>query len=286
MAWTLTDDLDGFLARAGGFLRADPVANTVPLTVTESMRVQGPGLFGEALLGWWTEGGRVAGACLWTGAHPPMLSAMPEAAAAELAETLAGRGAAVSGINGAPEAAEAFADAWTKRTGAASTVAMRQRLYRLGRLDAPAPPPEGAARVAGDADRGLAMEWFTAFYADAGEPRRANPGLVDGRIAAGGVVFWEVGARPVAMAGRTEVVAGMARVAPVYTPPEHRRRGYGAAVTAAVTQGALDAGAEHVVLFTDLANPTSNGIYRRLGYRPVEDRVVLGFAPPPGGRLT
>ncbi|CNE76673.1 putative acyltransferase [Mycobacterium tuberculosis] len=277
MAWTLTNDLEGFLARAGGFLRSDPVANTVPLTVTESMRVQGPGLHRDALLGWWTADGRVAGACLWTGAYPPMLSAMPATAAAELAEALAGRGATVSGVNGPPEAAGAFADAWTKRTGAASGVAMRQRLYRLGGLDVPDPPPEGAARVAGDGDRMLAMEWFTAFYADAGEPRRADPELVDGRIAAGGIVFWEIGARPVAMAGRTAVVAGMARVAPVYTPAEHRRRGYGAAVTAAVTRGALDAGAEHVVLFTDLANPTSNGVYRRLGYRPVEDRLVLAF---------
>ncbi|NKZ05139.1 GNAT family N-acetyltransferase [Actinomadura latina] len=277
MGWTLTNDLDGFLAHAGGFLRGDPVANTVPLTVTEAMRVQGSGLYGDALLGWWTADGRVAGACLWTGAHPPMLTAMPETAAAELAETLAGRDATVPGINGSPEAAEAFADAWTRRTRAASGVAMRQRLYRLDGLDVPDPQPEGAARVAGGGDRELALEWFTAFHADAGEPRRANPELVDGRLAAGGLMLWETGGGPVAMAGRTAVVAGMARVAPVYTPARHRRRGYGAAVTAAVTQGALDAGAEHVVLFTDLANPTSNGIYQRLGYRPVQDRVVLSF---------
>jgi predicted GNAT family acetyltransferase len=49
-------------------------------------------------------------------------------------------------------------------------------------------------------------------------------------------------------------------------------------VTAAVSQAALDAGATHVVLYTDLANPTSNALYERLGYRPVQDRVVLSFA--------
>jgi predicted GNAT family acetyltransferase len=63
----------------------------------------------------------------------------------------------------------------------------------------------------------------------------------------------------------------------VYTPPEHRQRGYAAGVTAACSQHALDCGAEHVVLFTDLANPTSNGVYRRLGYQPVEDRQVLRY---------
>jgi predicted GNAT family acetyltransferase len=32
-----------------------------------------------------------------------------------------------------------------------------------------------------------------------------------------------------------------------------------------------------VLLFTDLGNPTSNSLYQHLGYRPVEDRVVLSF---------
>jgi len=46
-----------------------------------------------------------------------------------------------------------------------------------------------------------------------------------------------------------------------------------------VSRAALDAGADHVVLFTDLANPTSNALHQRLGYRPVEDRVMLRFGP-------
>jgi predicted GNAT family acetyltransferase len=83
---------------------------------------------------------------------------------------------------------------------------------------------------------------------------------------------------PVAMAGRTAAVAGVVRVAPVYTPPALRRRGYGGAATVAVSRAALDGGASDVVLFTDLANPASNALYQRLGYRPVEDRTVLTFA--------
>jgi predicted GNAT family acetyltransferase len=81
----------------------------------------------------------------------------------------------------------------------------------------------------------------------------------------------------VSMAGRTRVVSGMTRIGPVYTPPEHRRRGYGAAVTAVLTASALEAGATEVVLFTDLANPTSNSVYLRIGYRAVSDRLVLAF---------
>jgi len=72
---------------------------------------------------------------------------------------------------------------------------------------------------------------------------------------------------------------GTLAAGPVHTPPERRRQGYAGAVATAVSQVALDDGADHVVLFTDLANPTSNALYQRLGYRPVEDRVALRFAP-------
>ncbi|TDB91713.1 GNAT family N-acetyltransferase [Actinomadura sp. KC216] len=278
MGWTLTDDLQEFLARADGFLRRDPVANTVALTVTGTLREQGPGVYGKTLFGWWADGGPVEGTVLRTGAYPPLLSAMPERAAQELARALARRGEAVPDVNGARAAAGAFAGTWLDETGAAGRVTMRQRLYRLDRLRVPDPPPDGAARVAGGADRALLREWFAAFDREAGGHGGVNPAVLDRRLADGCITFWEVGGRPVAVAGRTQAVAGVARVAPVYTPAGHRRRGYGAAVTAAVTRAALDAGAAGVVLFTDLANPTSNGVYQRLGYRPVEDRVVLTFA--------
>ncbi|GAA4230868.1 hypothetical protein GCM10022254_26700 [Actinomadura meridiana] len=278
MGWTLTDDLDVFLDRAGDFLRDDPVANTVPLTVTQAMRARGPGLYDSALFGWWTDGGRVGAAMLWTSGYPPLLSAMPEQAARELAGVLAGRdGAAVPGIEAAWGIAETFARAWTDATGAASRVALRERLYRLTRLAAPDPPPEGAARVAGAADRDLVLDLHAAFHRDAGGHGEMNRKVVEGKLAEGCLMLWEVEGRPVALAGRTPVVAEMARVAPVYTPTRHRNRGYGAAVTTAATRAAQDAGAAHVVLFTDLANPTSNGIYQRLGYHPVEDRVVIAF---------
>ncbi|SBV04863.1 Predicted acetyltransferase [Streptomyces sp. Ncost-T6T-1] len=78
-----------------------------------------------------------------------------------------------------------------------------------------------------------------------------------------------------ALAGRSRMLAGTVRVTLVYTPPEFRGRGYGAAVTAEASRAALAEGAAEVLLFTDLANPTSNGVYLRIGYEPVADRVRL-----------
>ena len=58
---------------------------------------------------------------------------------------------------------------------------------------------------------------------------------------------------------------------------EHRGRGYAAAATAHLSRAAIDAGATELLLYTDLANPTSNRLYARLGYSPVEDSVAFVF---------
>jgi predicted GNAT family acetyltransferase len=116
-----------------------------------------------------------------------------------------------------------------------------------------------------------------AFVREVGENHVDAAQTVTDHLRHGGTTLWEVDGVPVATASRTPTVAAMARIALVYTAPEHRGRGYGGAVTAAATRAARDAGAAEVVLFTDLANPTSNALYPRLGYRPVGDRLVLSF---------
>ena len=83
---------------------------------------------------------------------------------------------------------------------------------------------------------------------------------------------------PVSLAARTPAVAGVARIAPVYTPPEHRRHGYATAVTAACTADALARDAERVVLYTDVADPSANAMYQRIGFRPIGGRRIVQFA--------
>lgn len=284
MSWNLTNDVREYLARAEAFVRRDAAENTVLISVAENLRVHGSDVYGDEppLFGWWhPDRGDVGGAFLVTRPHSVLLGVMPERAAAELAEVLADRGVPVPGINAGQQVAAAFGAGWQRRTGTAGQVLMRQRLYRLGHLDEPAAVP-GSARVAGACDYDLVLAWCEAFAADTaglGLPAKA---IVDDRLGYGGVMLWEVDGVPVSMAGRSRILADMARVGPVYTPPEHRRHGYGAAATAAVTRLALDAGARELVLFTDLANPTSNSIYQRLGYRPVSDRVILAFGASGG----
>jgi predicted GNAT family acetyltransferase len=284
MPWTISEDLDEFDRAAGPLLREQPARNTVALTITATLRADGLQAFGAEppLLGWWQPpGGAVAGAFIRTPPYPLLIvSGAPADAVRDLADLLADAGHRLPGVNSAEAAARLFAGQWALRTGAAASVYQRSRLYRLAGLADPSPAPAGRARLAGPEDRDLLIAWWKAFAQEAGSLAEGDPGrTVDSRLSHRGLTLWEDGYRPVSMAGLTRQVAGATRVGPVYTPPDLRRRGYAGAVTAAVSRAALAAGADEVVLFTDLANPTSNALYQRLGYEPVEDRIILSFAP-------
>lgn len=286
-AWQLTRDLDVFLDRAGNFLRDRPALHTVPLTVTEALRRRGMGAYGEEppLFGVLERDGAVRGTFFRTPPYPLNLTAMDVRDAGALAELLADVDAALPGAVAEPDTADAFAEAWRRRTGATAVCLRGERLYRLGDLTVPDPAPAGRVRVAGEADRDLLAHWFRDFAeAIGGSTHRDAGAWADNRISYGGISLWEVpDGTPVSMAGATPPVAGQVRVGPVHTPASLRGRGYAGAVTAEVSRAARAAGAQEVVLFADLANPTSNGLYQRIGYRPVADFAAWDFTSA-GGR--
>ncbi|HTZ30748.1 MAG TPA: GNAT family N-acetyltransferase [Streptosporangiaceae bacterium] len=282
MAWMLTGSRDEYLTVAGGFLRSRPVHNTIQLVALDALEARGPSAFGDIapLFGWWrASAGPVTAALLHTPPFPVLLTRLPAHAAGDLAEALAGCGRQLPGVNAEQGDAGAFAAAWSGLTGAGWREFRRSRLFRLEQLTPPDPFPPGAARVATAADRGLLESWLAAFRQELADLGGPGAGMIEDRISHGGLTLWEADGAPVSLAGCSRPAEGVVRLGPVYTPPEHRGRGYGGAVTAAVSQAALGAGAAHVVLFTDLANRTSNALYSRLGYRPVEDRLVLQFRP-------
>ena len=276
MGWRLTTDVEEYAARVLPLLRTDPVGCTVALSVLGQLRAGLRFSDDPLVLCWLERDGEVVGAASASPPYPLVLDAVPATAAPALVDALRAAGAVVPGCNGEGAALDAFVAAWTARTGARAEVTMAQLLYVLG--DLAVPDVAGAGRPAGPADLALCTRWWEDFAREAGV---AAPGsqehLVRDRMADDRLWLWEVDGTPVALAGRNRVEAGVARVGPVWTPPEHRRRGYGGAVTAAVTADALARGATGVVLFTDVANPTSNGVYRRLGFRPVGERRVVDF---------
>lgn len=271
MSWRLTADLDAYLALAGPFLAARPVENTLMLTVTDTLRRRGLHAFGEdaPLFGWWLDDGGVAGAFLHTPPWGLAVTELPAPAVPALADALARR--PLPSANGEATVASAFAAA----RGVPATVKRRERLYRLGTLVPPQSLPPGRAIPAADVPRELLVEWVGAFQTEIGESADTAARVVENRL--DGLRVWERDGAPVCLAGATPPVGGTTRVGPVYTPPGDRGRGYAGALTAAVCREALDAGVEAVALFADVANATSTGLYTRLGFAPLQDRLYILF---------
>jgi len=282
--WHLSDDVEAFADHTWDLLARDPTEQTVALSIVESLRTGHRWSEVAPVFGWYADDAATArGAVCMTPPFELLLAAVPDDAMAALVDALRAGRVALPGVNGVVATVERFVEAWLPGTGLRARTVFEQRLYALGTLRPPDPPPPGRARPATDADVELATRWLAAFQEEAGVPSTDVESYARASIADRRLLLWddEDGA-PVSLAGRTPPAAGVSRLAPVYTPQACRRRGYGEAVTAACTADALDRGAEHVVLFTDLANPTSNAIYQRIGYRPVSDRRVVRFEASDG----
>ena len=277
MNWNATHDPEQYADLVLPLLSRRPVANTLALTTLDALRAGthfGPD---KPLLAWYEDAGTVTGAVSMTPPYGVLLSELPPGTELELAEFLRETGIAVPDVNGRPDDVDRFLKHWQP---AGTELLIRHRLYGLEQLRPPADPPVGTARLAGSADLDLVMDWMTAFRAEV-EPWSTSPheSIFRRRIELGLIWLWlDPAGAPVSMAGRNPTIAGMSRVGPVYTPPAVRRHGYAAAATYACSRDALEQGVQHVILFTDQANPTSNGIYQQLGYRPIEDRIIVRFA--------
>jgi GNAT superfamily N-acetyltransferase len=212
------------------------------------------------------DGDALAGLAVRTPPYNVILDAVPLAAAAEVAAIVPD----APGALGPPEVVRAFAEA----TGRPWRTTRREGIHRLGTL-VPARPTTGTFRLATEDDGDVVDAWEHAFVAEVGLPER-EAGVMRGRIADGLVWVWDDGG-VVSLAGCGGTTPNGARVGPVYTPPEHRGRGYASAVTAGVTRALLDRGMRYTFLYTDLANPTSNKIYADIGYERIADVDEVTF---------
>lgn len=280
MRWHTVTDLASFARQTLPWLSRDPVVNNVLGTLIQARRNGQLALEPDALfLVGLDEAGDVAAAALQTPPMPMLLSAMPGGAAGELAAFTAKHRPDLPGVNGPVEPAEAFARAFAAATGVGARVVVSQRMFQLSRVDRPSGVP-GEARRATPEERDLIVAWSAAFSAEATPhgPRRDPAPSVDSRLASPDRIWlWQVDGQPVSMAWLSDPVAGVVRISAVYTPPSLRGHGYASGVVAAASQHALDQGAATCMLYTDLANPTSNKIYQALGYRPVGDAASWIF---------
>lgn len=258
-------DTSEVLSRLDKAIMVDPVRNTMFATVRATLRAAGDGGWSAAWNG--------ALAARSSAAHPVALTPgwdEPAPLGKALVEL-----PSIAGIGGPVDTVEQLVDL-LDRTPATRTA---ERLYRLTHLDPPS-GVAGTARPATEWDTDLIASWLEPYMI---ETFTAKPAGYDAAKQAASAVgysrtwLWLApSGEPVSMAARRPPAAGVSRIGPVYTPPEHRGHGYGSAVTARAAFDILDTGAVPV-LYADLRNATSNKIYQAIGFRPVTDRLSVTF---------
>ena len=278
------DDPAAFREVVTPFLFRDEARHNLILGLLSNL-VQRPPVYELFDLWLVSDGEDVAGAALRT---PPfnLVLAQPASPAGldALVDRLLDEGQELPGVVAALPELDAFVSAWTAATDTDATIVLRQGIYEL-RDVLPLPSAPGAARPATLDDRDLVIRWMRAF-ADEALPEEPEgdrqTAIVEGRLQAtdsSGIWLWEDDRTIVSMSGYGSETPNGIRIGPVYTPPEHRGRGYATSLVADQSRWLLDAGRTFCFLYTDLDNPTSNALYRRIGYRQIAESAEVRFDP-------
>jgi predicted GNAT family acetyltransferase len=274
------DTAEAFLAVTAPLRAAEPFMTNVLATTALSVAT---GLRSYDAYFWWvvTNGGEPVAMAMRTAPHGLFLGPMNAAAASVLGAAVAAADPATPSLTGPTDRVR---DVLAAMGGLGRTGQWGRRdvLYAVDHLVAPTVP--GAARVATDADLPTVQAWRKLFDAEVNVGVPASSVAVAASVRVGSMRLWELDGDAVSLAGHAPVseVEGtvVARVGPVFTPMAERGRGYAAGVTAAVTQALMDKGAR-VMLYADADNPTSQGVYRRLGYTARAEIAHYEFSSDP-----
>lgn len=260
------------LSRAGVFLSSRPVLHNLVLSILHARVAHGdPGRYWMAI-----QADNAVGVVVQSPlTFPATLTPMEPPLATAMADAIAEAGVGLPGINGEAATVATFAGQWSERSKSTATPFQGNRLYELLELGE-APGIKGRLRQAGSKERSLMILWTRAFQHEIGESADGTELRVDRGLAAGQLWLWDVSGEAVSMAVSRESVQGVVRLSGVYTPAEKRRHGYAAACVHALSKQLGDAG-YRCILYTDLGNPTSNSIYRRIGYRAVAEALRYRF---------
>jgi uncharacterized protein len=273
------EDAAGFLLEAEGLLLPDEARNNLIFGIAGSIAAD-PSRYPERRFWLVTDDNWPVAAALRT---PPfnLVLATPGDANA-LAPLVRGIDDVLPGVVGSHPEVDEFVRLWSARHPVKPRVQREQGVYALETVQ-PVPQPPGGPREATTEDRPLLLEWITSFgdeVLEEDDPGRVEAvNTVDFRLDAddGGFLLWEDGGAVVSVAGWGGPTPNGIRIGPVYTPPALRGRGYATALTAELSQRLLDGGRSFCFLFTDLANPTSNAIYERIGYVRVAESAMFAF---------
>jgi len=185
----------------------------------------------------------------------------------------------IPGVMAEKSLAERFAQIYSEKRGVKYKIIKNHRIYELSEVNSKI-PRIGDVRLATEKDMSFLPYWMQGFDSDCFGDSLATGSNIENylyRMSVNRLYILEDNGTPVAMAKISRDVQTVCVVGLVYTPPYFRGKGYATSCVAAVSQIGLDRGFAKCVLYTDLANPISNSIYMKIGYKPICDSADIKF---------
>ena len=278
MDWKIYEDPMAFSEMVEALLYKDEDRNSLFLGILSQIR---NGRYEEYFLGLATEGDEVLAALMMTPPHPLQLIVLKETPnlAGELAMHLKKEVTEIPGVIGDKAAAREFAEAWAAETGTAIELHMDEGLYRIDAVAKGLEKSPGAWRVANKRDAELLEEWYLLFEKDTGvgaSSHKEAAAKIEQFLDDKEIYVWEVQGEVVSCMKKSRPSKHGISVGFVFTPEQHRRKGFARTLVAEVTEELL-LEFDFVMLYTDLKNPTSNKIYSEIGYEQIANPVHLRF---------
>ncbi|MBT2215245.1 GNAT family N-acetyltransferase [Virgibacillus dakarensis] len=185
----------------------------------------------------------------------------------------------IPSIIGPEKVATMFVKQWEQLRGLKATIHMEQLIYQLDNVNT-VPIAEGELIPASETDHDLIAQWLVQFGIEANEhiseehANKAAAKFIDNQS----MYVWQVKGEPVSMVNRSRRTKHSATINAVFTPDIHKQKGYATSAVATLSEKLLESGFQFCSLYTDLKNPVSNSIYKKIGYYVVGDSIVYKFS--------
>lgn len=195
-----------------------------------------------------------------------------------LAKALIEVGIELPGVIGESKLAQRFSEYYSACKGTGYKTKLSLNLMLLTELIEPK-YVKGHVRLATENDLYFLPYWKQSFAKEAGihiPNLEESVTSIKNSIQKKRCYIWEDGYPVSSVSGSRSLENGIG-IAFVYTPPMFRGKGYARSCAAAVTKILLEEGYQFCYLFADQKNPTSNGIYKKLGYKEqcIFDEIIF-----------
>ena len=267
------DCAEEFWRAVSPLLMANEVENNLMLSIIRSLVADPTCYESPYFAAGVDEAGKILAVALMTPPHNLLLGRAAPLFMSLLCRDLGKRMGELPGVNGPDSVPGEFCDMVTRETGREAEKHMAMRAFKLTRVEHVQLAP-GTFALADQGDRPALAKMIVGFVRDAHidehtTAERQAVQLTEQKL----LYVWR------SPCGEIVSIAGKAsgdtpngqRVGWVYTSPDLRGKGYATSVVASLSRRILQDGKAFCFLFTDLSNPTSNKIYRKIGYEPICD---------------